>query len=136
MARLFRALARLCLGAIFVMSGIDQARNPAGRARKAAEELPSLPEPELVATVQGATMAVFGATLGVGLIPGISAAALAATLIPVTYVGHPFWKEEDPAARTSQRIHFLKNLSMFGGLLFVAADQTDHRKKHASGSVV
>src|SRR5438270_604603 len=102
---------------------------PAGRAGKAAEELPGVPEPELLARAQGVTMAVFGATLGVGLLPGISAAVLDATLIPVTYVGHPFWEEDDPAKRKGQETHFMKNLAMFGGLLFVAADEIDHRRR-------
>jgi uncharacterized membrane protein YphA (DoxX/SURF4 family) len=118
-----RTLGRITLSAMFVDSGIDQYRNPAGRAKKAAQELPSLPEPELVSKALGATMAVAGASLAIGLLPGLSAALLAATLVPVTYVGHPFWAEEDEAARRGQRVHFMKNVAMFGGLLFVAADE-------------
>jgi len=47
--------------------------------------------------------------------PGV----LAACLIPTTFVGHPYWKEENPAAKANQKIHFLKNLAMLGGLLVV-----------------
>jgi uncharacterized membrane protein YphA (DoxX/SURF4 family) len=47
---------------------------------------------------------------------------LATTLIPTTLAGHAFWAEEDPQARAQQRIQFLKNASMFGGLLLAALD--------------
>ena len=32
------------------------------------------------------------------------------------------WEAEEGADQAQQRIHFLKNLSMFGGLLIAAAD--------------
>jgi hypothetical protein len=35
--------------------------------------------------------------------------------------GHRFWEDEEKD-QAQQRIHFLKNLSMFGGLLIAAAD--------------
>jgi hypothetical protein len=61
--------------------------------------------------------------LGLGRFPRLSALALAATLVPTTLAGHRFWEAEDDAGRTQQQIHFLKNLSMLGGLL-IAADDT------------
>lgn len=128
MAGLLRTLGRICLASIFVSAGIDQARNPAGRAKKAAQEIPDLPEPELTARALGATMAMAGTTLALGVMPGRSAAVLALTLIPTTYVGHPFWKEEDPPARRGQITHFLKNLGMFGGLLVVTAEELNRRR--------
>ena len=42
--------------------------------------------------------------------------------MPTTVAGHPYWEEKDPAARKQQQIHFLKNLTMLGGLLIAAAD--------------
>jgi putative oxidoreductase len=131
-ARLLRTLGRVTLSAIFIQSGVDQYRHPAGRAKKAAQELPSLPEPELVARGLGVTMAVAGATLALGILPGLSATVLAVSLVPVTYVGHPFWIEEDAAARRSQRVHFMKNVAMLGGLLFVAADELTHEAARGS----
>ena len=46
---------------------------------------------------------------------------LAASLVPTTLAGHPFWampKEE----RAAHQTHFLKNLGLLGGLLLAAAD--------------
>ncbi|BCB85977.1 hypothetical protein Psuf_032900 [Phytohabitans suffuscus] len=42
--------------------------------------------------------------------------------MPTTLAGHAFWEHEDPAERRTQRLHFLKNMSMLGGLLLAAAD--------------
>ncbi len=69
---------------------------------------------------------------------------LAGTLIPVTLAGHPFWLNDDPAAKSNNQIHFLKNLGLFGGLLLAAADtegkpglrwRAGHRIGHSRRSV-
>ncbi|WP_280719944.1 hypothetical protein [Kitasatospora sp. MAP5-34] len=52
----------------------------------------------------------------------MSALALAVTLVPVTWAGHASGRPRNEQERAQQRIHFLKNLSMFGGLLITAAD--------------
>jgi hypothetical protein len=36
--------------------------------------------------------------------------------------GHAFWQETDVAARANHKIHFMKNLSVLGGLLLAAVD--------------
>jgi hypothetical protein len=63
-----------------------------------------------------------GALLATGRMPRISAAVLASTLVPTTYVGHPFWEEKDAATRAQQRTAFLKNLAVLGGLLLATVD--------------
>jgi uncharacterized membrane protein YphA (DoxX/SURF4 family) len=40
--------------------------------------------------------------------------------VPTTLAGHRFWEEES-AARSGQRLQFLKNLGLIGGLLLVIA---------------
>jgi putative oxidoreductase len=72
--------------------------------------------------LNGAVQMAAGTLLALGRFPRLSALALAATLVPTTAAGHRFWEAEEDADRTQQRIHFLKNLSMFGGLLITAAD--------------
>jgi putative oxidoreductase len=75
-----------------------------------------------VARVQGGVQAVGGVMLAAGVLPRIAAGALALTLFPVTYVGHPFWTVEDEQQRLQQRIHFLKNVGLLGGLLLVVLE--------------
>ena len=51
------------------------------------------------------------------------AAVLAGTLVPTTVAGHPYWQIQDPAARRQQRIHFYKNVGLFGGALLVLSER-------------
>jgi putative oxidoreductase len=124
-----RRIARPMLAAMFISGGLDSLLNPEPKAPKAATVGPSfarslgLPEdPALLVRFNGATHLVAGTMLSVGRLPRLSAAALAATLVPTTLAGHRFWEESDPKARAAQRIHFLKNLAMLGGLILAAAD--------------
>ena len=80
-----------------------------------------MPEPELLVRANGAAMLVAGAALALGCWSRLAAMMLAGMLVPTTLVGHAFWQETTPAGRAGQRIQFLKNLGLFGGLLLVAA---------------
>lgn len=118
------------LASIFVAQGLETLRHPevvAPRAepvvRRMSDMVPALPaESEQAVRVNGAIQVTAGTLLGLGWFPRLSALALAGTLVPTTLAGHRFWEEEDAAARNQQRIHFLKNLTMLGGLLIAAAD--------------
>ena len=78
---------------------------------------------ETVVRANGAAQAVGGAMIIAGVAPRIGASMVLASLIPTTAAGHAFWNHEDPAARTQQQIHFLKNVAMAGGLVSVIASK-------------
>jgi putative oxidoreductase len=42
-------------------------------------------------------------------------------LIPVTFIIHPFWKIQDPAAKMGEMINFTKNLALLGAVLILLA---------------
>jgi putative oxidoreductase len=125
-----RAFARPMLASIFVIQGYDTFRRPervSARAepvvRRIAARVPALPDKtEQAVRLNGAVQLVAGSLLAAGRVPRLSALALAATLVPTTFAGHRFWEAEDKQERAQQRIHFLKNVSMLGGLLITAAD--------------
>ncbi len=125
---LVRRVARPMLSAIFVVQGLDQLRHPSalqGKVAPFAARLGPLglpDDPELLVRANGATMVTAGALLATGRVPRLASLALAGSLVPTTYVGHPFWAESDPAAARTQRIGFLKNLGLLGGLLLAAVD--------------
>ena len=129
-----RALARPLLAGSFVAGGASALRSPGSRvelARKAG-----LKEPDKLVRINAATMVAGGLSLATGRLPRVSALTLAASLVPTTVVGHPFWSETDKAAKQAQRTQFVKNLSVLGGLLLAAAD-TGGRESlpHAAGRV-
>lgn len=128
---LLRRIARPLLAGIFISGGLDTLLNPGPRVEKAAplvnrasDALPldDPPPPSTVVQADAALKVVAGSLLASGYVPRLASAALAASLVPTTVVGHPFWSEKDPAARTAQRMHFMKNLGLLGGLLLASAD--------------
>ena len=125
---LVRRVARPLLAAIFVIQGLEQLRHPSALKPKVApfaEQLAPLGlpnDPELLVRANGATMVAGGALLATGRVPRLASLALAGALVPTTYVGHAFWAETDPAVKRTQRIAFLKNLGLLGGLLLASVD--------------
>ena len=125
-----RAVARPMLASIFAIQGYDTMSNPervAARAervvRPLAERVPIVPDhTEEAVRLNGAIQFTAGSLLALGVWPRLSALAIAATLVPTTVAGHRFWEAENEQDRAQQRIQFLKNLAIFGGLLITAAD--------------
>ena len=142
-----RAIARPMLASIFIIQGYEILSRPEKVSelaepvvRTVAQRLPFVPgETEQVVRISGAVQVVGGSLLALGWWPRLAAAAIAATLVPTTLAGHRFWEAEDEQQRKQQRIHFLKNISMLGGLLITAADTAGSpslawRSRHAARS--
>jgi putative oxidoreductase len=132
------------LASIFIVQGYDTLRHPekvAARADKVVgplkQRVSSLPDDtEQLVRINGAVQLVAGSLLAIGRFPRLSALALAATMVPTTLAGHPYWETKDEKERAQQRVHFLKNLTMLGGLLIAAADTEGNpslawRSRHA-----
>jgi putative oxidoreductase len=142
-----RAIARPMLASIFVLQGYDTLLYPDRVAPLAepvvqplSEKIPVVPaQTEQAVRLNGAVQLVSGSLLAMGRLPRLSALALVASLIPTTLAGHRFWETEDKQERAQQRIHFLKNVTMIGGLLIAAADTAGKpslawRGRHAATS--
>ena len=117
------------LAAVFISGGIDTLRRPAPRVAEAQAVAPKvaralgLPvDTDQLVKVNAAAQIGAGALLAIGRLPRLAATLLAASLVPTTMAGHRFWDEDDPATRAQQRIHFLKNLGLLGGLILAAVD--------------
>ncbi|PZR84323.1 MAG: DoxX family protein [Candidatus Aeolococcus gillhamiae] len=126
---LTRRLARPMLASVFIASGIDTLRNPGPRAEmaepvttKLASSLPLPDDTEQLVKLNAGVQVVAGTLLAIGRFPRLAAAALAGSLVPTTYAGHRFWEEEEAADKSRQRVQFLKNLGLLGGLILAAFD--------------
>jgi putative oxidoreductase len=125
-----RALARPMVASVFIIQGFDTFRRPERVAAEAepvvrpiADRVQVVPgKAEQAVRLNGAVQMAAGSMLALGRWPRLAALAIAGTLVPTTLAGHRYWEAEDDASKAQQRIHFLKNLSMFGGLLIAAAD--------------
>jgi putative oxidoreductase len=135
-----RRLGRVLLAAVFVSSGIDTLRHPEKRVAIATPMLESmikkvgdkLPEqvptdPATIVKVDSGLKLLAGLGLALGRFPRLSALVLAADLVPTTLAGHSYWEHDDPATRSAQRVHFLKNLGLIGGLLIAGMDRNSRK---------
>ena len=127
-----RALARPLMAAMYIADGASALKSPGPRVDTVRSA--GLSEPEKLVQVNAATMLAGGLLLATGRLPRLSALALLVSMVPTTWVDHPFWSETDPQTKQTQQRHFLKNLSMMGGLLLATAD-TGGRESlpHAAG---
>ncbi|WFE22864.1 DoxX family membrane protein [Solwaraspora sp. WMMD937] len=129
-----RTTARALLSGIFIVSGARAVASPAQYAdraktvtdrvapmiERAAPRLPT--DTESLVRLHGATQLTGGLLLATGRLTRPAAAVLAASLVPTTVAGHPFWSATEPTERQLHQVHFLKNLGLLGGLLLAAAD--------------
>ena len=116
--RILRRIARLMMSAIFVVGAGDALRNPEPRAR--AVNWMGLPQPDRLVQASSAGLLLSGLALAVGFREREAAAVAFGLLVPTTVGGHAFWRVEDEQARRGQQIHFMKNLTILGALLYVA----------------
>jgi uncharacterized membrane protein YphA (DoxX/SURF4 family) len=112
---LSRRIARPLLASIFVVGGWDAVLHPAGKAKKAEAVSEPLSESVGVESVDAETLVRINGAVQIG-------AGAIGSIIPTTYAGHRFWEESDPTTRAQQKVHFLKNLGLLGGLILAAFD--------------
>jgi putative oxidoreductase len=109
-------VARVCLGLIFLASGVGKLADWSGTVGYAASK--GVPEVLLAGAV--ALELLGAASLLAGWKTRWGIAALLIFLVPVTAVFHGPWTAQGAEVQL-QVIQFLKNLSIAGGLLAVAA---------------
>ena len=133
---LLRSVARPLLASMFFYGGVDailNAKTMAPKAEPAADLLHRMApdvkvSPATLVRANGALHVAAATAVATGHVPRISSFVLAGSLVPTTAMTHQFWNESDPVARKNQRIHFLKNLSVIGGLLMATLDPDPHKK--------
>ncbi|WP_407570590.1 DoxX family protein [Deinococcus altitudinis] len=116
-----KAVSRGMVSGIFIMGGMGALMAPAAHAQAAKGVLP-----EGLATqgarLNGALMVGAGALFAAGALGKWPAYALAASLVPVTVVGHRFWEKEGQERR-GELIQVVKNLALLGAVLYVAGEK-------------
>ncbi|MDN4475866.1 DoxX family protein [Demequina sp. SYSU T00192] len=108
-------IARILVALIFLLSAVGHVANANAMAQYA--DYKGAPGGKAGVIVSGIAMGVGGLMILLGIWGEIGALLIAATLIPVTFFMHAFWKETDPQARQTEQISFNKNLGLIGGAL-------------------
>jgi putative oxidoreductase len=113
-----RLVGRILLGAIFLISGYGKLTGLDGFATTLANQ--GLPAAPVLAVIGAAVEFTAGFLIVVGFQSRLAALLGVAFVIVATLIAHRFW-ELGGAPRQAQWIHFLKNLTIMGGLLTLAA---------------
>jgi putative oxidoreductase len=111
-------VGRIFLALIFVVSGVGKISGYAGTAAYMASK--GLPLVEILLPLTIAVELGGGLLLALGWKARWAALALFLFLIPTTLIFHQFWGLE-PKLAQMQKIHFLKNVAIMGGMLMVLA---------------
>jgi putative oxidoreductase len=121
-SRTLTAVARWLAASAFLIHGIEQVVDP-GPGRIESARAINTPRPELAVRLNGSVMVFAGLMLALGYRPRTGAAVLAASMMPTTLAGHPYWQldtGQESDSRAEMRIHFIKNASLTGALVLIA----------------
>jgi putative oxidoreductase len=111
-------LGRLCIGSLFLMSGINHWLD----LKLVSHFVTGLPgSPEAWAMLAATIEAVSGAAMVLGFRTREFALLLVFFNLIAAIIGHPYWSIADATARWAQLISFWKDIGLAGGSLFVLA---------------
>ncbi len=111
-------LGRICIAVIFILSGIGKFLDPVNTAAYMTSK--GIPTAQLFLYAAAIVELLGGFSLFLGFKTRLGSLILLLFLIPTTYIFHNFWAQ-DPAGAKVEMINFLKNLAIFGGLLYTLA---------------
>ncbi len=111
-------VGRIFIGLIFLVAGVRKVMGFAGTVAYLAKL--GFPAPEVMAVI--AIIIEIGGSilLIVGWRTRWAAWLLVLFVVIAAFAAHRFWEITDPGQFSNQMNHFLKNLSVVGGLLYVA----------------
>ena len=111
-------VGRILLGLIFVLSGFQKLMGYSGVVASITGK--GLPMPEVLAVLTVAIEVGAGLLLVIGWKARWAALLIFLFIIPVSLVFHNFWTMEGAQAAMN-KIQFMKNVSIMGGMLLAAA---------------
>jgi len=114
-------LGRTLLALIFIFAGYHKIIGFEGTAGYMASQ--GLPIPQILLVAAIVIELIGGLMILLGWQARLAAAAIFLFLIPTTLVFHAFWtvSPSDAMALQNQMNHFMKNLAIMGGMLYIVA---------------
>ncbi|WP_062465211.1 DoxX family protein [Demequina soli] len=108
-------IARILVAILFLLSAVGHLANSQGMAQYASYK--GAPGGRFGVIASGVTMGLGALMVAFGIYGDIGALLIAATLVPVTFYMHAYWKESDAQAKQTEQISFNKNVALIGGAL-------------------
>jgi uncharacterized membrane protein YphA (DoxX/SURF4 family) len=114
---------RLLFSLVLIGSGIGHLTQTEGSAQYA--EYKGVPNAKLMVQVTGVLMLIGGLAVVLGVFMDLAAVCIAVLMVVFAVKMHTFWTESDPQTQNIERAQFMKNISIAGGALIIAALPVD-----------
>jgi len=111
-------VGRVLFVGLFMSTAVNHIRS---RDRYVAIAKGRIPIPYVAGWPAGVWLLLADASMVLGVWPDIGTLMLAAFLVPITILFHPFWAISDPAQRRTQEMNFYRNVSLVGAALALFA---------------
>ncbi len=108
-------LSRLILGFYFLFNAFNHFRNLSSLAGWVQSK--NIPAPKLMVLLTGFFLLIGGLSILLGVYIQIGVLALTLFFLPVTFLMHDFWREQDPQMKMMQMVNFMKNLALWAAIL-------------------
>lgn len=110
-------LGRIMFSSMFIFSAIGHLKDLEHTAKMAASA--GAPFPKLLSFLASLLALLGGLSVAFGYRVEIGAVLLLLFLLPVTFMVHRFWEQSEPMQATNHLAHFMKNIGLIGGILFI-----------------
>jgi putative oxidoreductase len=110
-------VGRITFGGYFIMAGLNHFKYKKSMARYASSKGVSSPEFAVMGT--GLLMLLGGLGVLLGVYTQVALWLLIIFLVPASFKMHNFWTVQDPAAKMSEQINFMKNMALAGAALMM-----------------
>ena len=108
-------IARILFALIFLLSAMGHITKADAMARYA--KFKGAPGGKFGVIASGVTMGLGALMVLLGIYGDLGALLVFATLIPISFYMHAFWKESDAQAKQADQTSFNKNIGLMGGAL-------------------
>jgi putative oxidoreductase len=112
-------IGRILFSLVFVGSGVGHLTQTAGSAEYASYK--KVPNAKLMVQLSGVFMLLGGAAVILGVWMDLAGLLLAILVLIMGLMMHRFWEESDPQTKQSEMAMFMKNVSIAGAGLIIAA---------------
>ncbi|MEF8786012.1 MAG: DoxX family protein [Haloarculaceae archaeon] len=111
-------VGRILFGGILAFQGLNHFQNVGAMTGYAAAK--GVPAPKFGVVASGVLLVAGGLAIVLGVFPTVAAGAVAVFLLASAVIFHDFWAVPEEQAQ-DEMIHFLKNVELAGGALFILA---------------
>jgi uncharacterized membrane protein YphA (DoxX/SURF4 family) len=112
-------LGRVLFSLVFIRYGVLHLTKTAGSVQYAAYK--KVPQPQAAVIVSGVVQLLAGIAIVLGIWMDLAGICLAVFVLIAAFLFHRYWEEQDPQARAAEMAQFMKNVSLAGGALVIAA---------------